>query len=149
MLGSRGGANTDANRRLAMLWGDGDTVKNPIGSTYKNAAANGTVADQLPNGDSLYNHYKQLIAIRKANPEIAYGEFTPLSTSGKAGGFLCSYEGKTVAVLHNTTTEPLQIDLAACTDISFTDIAAIVGVGSADLTGTIVTLDGQTSIVLR
>jgi len=149
MLGSRGGANTDANRRLAMLWGDGDTVKNPIGSTYKNAAANGTVADQLPNGDSLYNHYKQLIAIRKANPEIAYGEFTPLSTSGKAGGFLCSYEGKTVAVLHNTTTEPLQIDLAACTDISFTDIAAIVGVGNADLTGTIVTLDGQTSIVLR
>ena len=30
MRGSRGGANTDANRRLAMLWGDDDGVKDPI-----------------------------------------------------------------------------------------------------------------------
>ena len=35
MKGSRGGAATDANRRLAMLWGDGDTVKNPEGTDYK------------------------------------------------------------------------------------------------------------------
>ena len=28
--------------------------------------SNGTVADQLPDGSSLYNHYKKLIAIRKA-----------------------------------------------------------------------------------
>ena len=31
MKGSRGTASTDANRRLAMLWGDNDTVKDPIG----------------------------------------------------------------------------------------------------------------------
>ena len=29
MKGSRGGANTDANRRLKMLWGDQDTISDP------------------------------------------------------------------------------------------------------------------------
>ncbi len=149
MLGSRGGSNTDANRRLAMLWGDGDTVRNPVGSNYKAEQANGTVADQLPNGGSLYSHYKKLIAIRRANPEIAYGELTPLATSGKAGGFLAEYDGKTVAVLHNTTTDAVTIDLAQITDVSLTTLAAVVGLGNATLEGTVLTIEGQTSVVLR
>ena len=33
MRGSRGSAQTDANRRLAMVWGDGDTTKDPEGNT--------------------------------------------------------------------------------------------------------------------
>ncbi len=149
MLGSRGGAQTDANRRLAMPWGDEDTVRDPIGSNYKAEQSNGTVADQLPNGGSLYNHYKKLIAIRRANPEIAYGQLTPLKTGGKQGGFLASYEGKTVAVLHNTTTDPVTIDLAKITDVPLTALAAVVGLGEATLDGTVLTLGGQTSVVLR
>lgn len=149
MLGSRGSANTDANRRMAMLWGDGDTVKNPIGTNYKGVQANGTVKDQLPNGDSLYTHYKKLIAIRKANPEIAYGTFTALKTNSYAGGFLSTWNNKTVAVMHNTKTEPVTIDLSKITDIHFDALAAIVGEGSATLNGTTLTLDGQTSVVLR
>ena len=149
MLGSRGGANTDANRRLAMLWGDGDPVKNPTGSTYKAEQVNGTVKDQLSNSDSLYNHYKKLIGIRKANPEIACGEFTALSLSGKAGGFLASYQGKTVAVIHNTTTEAVTIDLSTIEGVQFDTLAAIVGLGNATLEGTTLTIEGQTSVVLR
>ena len=59
MRGSRGGANTDANRRLAMLWGDEDQVSNPTGSTY--SASNQietTVADQIASETSLYTYYK-------------------------------------------------------------------------------------------
>lgn len=149
MLGSRGGANTDANRRLAMLWGDEDTIRNPTGSTYTATQANGTVVDQLPDGDSLYNHYKKLIAIRKANPEIAYGKYSPLSTSGKYGGFLCTYEGKTVAVIHNTTKDAVSIDLSQLTDTQLTQLAAIVGVGTASLEGNTLVIEGQTSVVLR
>ena len=149
MLGSRGGANTDANRRLAMLWGDGDTVRNPVGTTYKAEQINGTVADQLGNGNSLYNHYKRLISIRKANPEIAYGQLTPLKTNGKYGGFLCTYEGSTVAVLHNPTSKSVTIDLSTITDIPLHVLAAYAGVGSATLDGTTLTIDAQTSVVLR
>lgn len=149
LRGSRGGANTDANRRLAMLWGDGDTVKDPIGADYDSAGRNGTVADQLPNGKSLYNHYKKLIAIRRANPEIAYGEFKALELEGtKAGGFLSTWQGKTVCVLHNTSTAETQIDLSQIPGFSFESFTA-VGLGSAKIEGTILTLDGQTSVVLR
>ncbi len=149
MLGSRGGANTDANRRLAMLWGDEDTVKNPVGTTYKAEQIHGTVADQLPDGNSLYNHYKRLITIRKANPEIAYGTFEPLKTGGKYGGFLCTYEGKTVAVLHNPTNDTVTFDLSSITDIPFSVLAAYAGVGGATLDGTTLTIDAKTSVVLR
>ena len=149
LRGSRGGANTDANRRLAMLWGDGDTVKDPIGADYDSAGRNGTVADQLPNGASLYNHYKKLIAIRQANPEIAYGDFKALELDGtKAGGFLSTWQGKTVWVLHNTSTDDAKIDLSQIPGFSFESFTA-VGLGSAIIEGTILTLDGQTSVGLR
>jgi glycosidase len=150
LKGSRGGANTDANRRLAMFWGDGDTVKDPEGTTYNSEQTNGSVADQLPDGDSLYNHYKKLILIRKANPEIANGSFQALNNpDSKLGGFLATWEGSTVAVLHNTTTAPLQVDLAVLTDIPLAQISAYAGMGGAVLEGTVLTLDGQTSVVLR
>ncbi len=150
LLGSRGGSNTDANRRLAMLWGDGDTVRDPIGANYGAKQSNGTVAEQLANGRSLYNHYKKLIMIRKANPEIAYGTFHALQGTGsKVGGFLSTYEGKTVMVLHNTTTKAVTVDLSKLSDLSFETLAAIVGMGSAKLEGTKLTIDAQTSVVLR
>ena len=150
MLGSRGGSNTDANRRLAMLWGDGDTVKNPVGANYSAQQANGTVMDQLSDPDSLYNHYKKLIALRKANPEIANGTFTSLNMKeGKVGGFLSQYEGKTVAVIHNTTTDEVTIDLSKYPEIPADVLAGFAGLGNATLDGTILTLAGQTSVILR
>ena len=150
MRGSRGSENTDANRRLAMNWGDGDTVKDPIGANYTVGQSNGTVADQLPDGSSLYNHYKKLIAIRKANPEIAYGDFTPIVIEGsKLGGFLSTYGDSTVAVFHNTSLSSVEIDLSTVTDVEFGELLAYAGVGSATLEGTILKIEGQTSVVLK
>ena len=151
LRGSRGGAMTDANRRLAMLWGDGDTVKDPIGSDYgADRQTPYAVSDLKDNPTSLYNYYKKLLMIRKANPEIARGEFTSLIFKGvKVGGFLCAWNGSTVAVLHNTTQRTISVDLAEATDLSFTEISAIAGFGNATLEGTVLTLEGQTSAVLR
>lgn len=155
LKGSRGGANTDANRRLAMNWGDGDTVTDPEGADYDSGQTNGTVTEHLLNGDSLYNHYKKLIMLRKANPEIAYGEYTPLSVpDSKAGGFLSTYDGQTVAVFHNTSRSAATIDLAQITDVALTQIAGSAGVTnfemeSAVLEGTVLTIAPQTSVILR
>ena len=148
LKGSRGGSNTDANRRLAMLWGDGDTVKDPMGADYAAEQNNGTVADQLPDGSSLLNHYKKVIMIRKANPEIARGEFTPLSIPG-AGGFLSTWNGSTVAVIHNASLESVTIDLSQITEATLTELRAFVGMGGATLEGSTLTLDAQTSAVLK
>jgi protein subunit release factor B len=148
--GSRGSNNTDANRRLGMMWGDGDTVKDPTGANYTAGQTNGTVLEHLPNGDSLYNHYKKLIMIRKAHPEIAYGDFTPLIIEGtKAAGFISTYNGSTVVVIHNATTEAVIIDLSQLTDVNLTVLSAYAGRGDVTLEGTTLTIAAQTSVVLK
>ena len=147
MRGSRGSANTDANRRLAMLWGDGDTVKDPQGSTYdKNDVS---VADQLSREDSLYTYYKRLILIRRANPEIARGDYRALSVpDSKVGGFVSTWKGSSVCVLHNPSQSSATVDLAAL-GLDFSRISAFIGAEEASLEGSVLRLGGQTSVVLR
>ena len=150
MKGSRGGANTDANRRLAMVWGDGDTVKDPEGTTYKaSSQITATAADQKADPDSLYSYYKKLIMLRNANPEIARGEYKALDlTNTKAGGFAATWEGKTVYVLHNTTTDNLMIDLSQVSGDALT-VTAVIGANTAEIHGSFLSLGGQTSVILR
>ncbi len=148
MRGSRGGANTDANRRLAMVWGDGDTVRDPTGTTYsRDKQIEHGAADQIADGASLYSYYKKLIMIRKANPEIARGDYQALSFPGtKLGGFTSTYEGSTVCVLHNPTLNEITVDLSA---LALSEIRAVAGLGEAALNGSELTLGSQTSVVLR
>ena len=148
MRGSRGGANTDANRRLAMLWGDGNPVKDPTGADYsKDKQIKDTVKEQKADEYSLYNYYKKLIMIRKSNPAIARGEYTAVSIEGsKVGGFTATLDGTTVLVLHNPSRSAQTIDLSSMGD--FATLRAIIGLGTAELTGSTLTLDGQTSAVL-
>ena len=152
MKGSRGSADTDSNRRLAMLWGDNDTVRDPAGSTYDRAGqTNGTVKSQLPKKDSLLNHYKKLIALRNANPEIARGIIEPLNFSQYTtfGGFISDYSGSKAAVFHNTGSNELSVDLSLYTDVRFSVIRGFAGKGTAKLSGSILTLAGYTSVVLK
>ena len=151
MRGTRGGSNTDANRRLAMLWGDGDTVQNPEGADYDpSRQITETVSDQIQSADSLYTYYKTLLMIRRAHPEIARGEYRSLSFGDtKLGGFVSSWEGSSVCVLHNTTSDAVTVDLADADASGFSAISAVIGQGSAVLEGTAVTLDAKTSVVLK
>ena len=148
MRGSRGASNTDANRRLAMVWGDGNTVQDPDGSTYDGSKQIQKGAqEQRQDPDSLYTYYKKLLMIRRANPAIARGEYTGVAIEGsKVGGFTSAWEGTTVLVLHNPARSSETIDLSALGD--FSTLRAAVGKGSARLDGASLTIDGQTSVVL-
>lgn len=151
MRGSRGGENTDANRRLAMLWGDGDGIGDPVGSTYplKNQITT-TVADQLQDEGSLYNYYCRLIAVRRRNPAIARGLYTDLKCGQKNfGGFRIDYEGETVGLFHNTSTEAVSYDLSKCKDCAFDEICDYIGMGDAKLEGTMLTVGPQTSVIVK
>ena len=158
LKGSRGSANTDADRRLAMVWGDGDTIKDPSEATYnqKNQQSNGSVADHIGDGESLYNYYKKLIMIRNANPEIARGTYTSLNLQGtNLGGFIADLDGSLCMVLHNTSNKTLTVDLKEITSGNFTKLAAFIGVTSLEdpaetaLNGTQLIIDPQTSVVIR
>ncbi len=148
MRGSRGGSNTDANRRLAMLWGDGNTVKNPVGADYgADKQIKAGVKEQREDPNSLYTYYKKLIMIRKANPAIARGEYKAVSIDGsKVGGFTATLDGVTVLVLHNPGRGYQTVDLSAIG--AFTSLRAVVGMGSAELNGASLDIEGQTSVVL-
>jgi len=155
MRGSRGGEMTDANRRLAMLWGDPeDLIKDPAGSTYaeKNQIQT-TVAEQLEDEGSLLRYYQQLIALRNSVPAIARGSYASLDCSDKKfGGFRIEYEGETVALFHNTWAEEVSYDLSACKGlegVELTKLLGFVGVGEAKLEGNILTLGPQTSAILK
>jgi glycosidase len=114
MRGSRGGANTDANRRLAMLWGDDDLIGDPTGSTYPDEnQIQSSVVEQSEDKESLLNYYRSLIKIRHRYPAIARGIYNSLTTSEKNfGGFLIDYEGEELILLHNTSSEEISFDLS-------------------------------------
>ena len=80
--------------------------------------------------------------------KTAYGEFTALNLSGTyAGGYLATYQGTTVAVIHNTGTEEVVIDLAAA-GVALREISAIAGT-NATIKGDTLTLAPQTTVVLK
>ena len=150
MKGSRGGAQTDANRRLAFFWGDGDTVKDPTGTTYPDSSRLAVSAsEQMNDENSLYNYYKKVIAARRSNPEIAFGDYTPVYISGtKAAGFTAAYNGTCVTVLHNPSGSSVNIDLDKL-DITAEGIRAVLGLEDASLEGGMLHLGAQTSVILK
>ena len=154
MYGSRATSSTDANRRLAMLWGDNDTVKDPPGTTFPaERQVNGTVKKQVKRADSLYTHYKKLLALRKANPEIAVGHYTPLYFEGYNlfGGFLVEHNNVVKGVFHNLSDKPITIDLSPYLNAgtSFNSISGYIGQGKASIKKNTLTLDGMTSVILK
>ncbi len=150
LRGSRGGSNSDANRRLAMLWGDGDGIQDPFGTTYDPAKQiPDTVADQKANEYSLYSYYKKLLSIRAAYPAIARGEYTPVIVpDSKLGGFIADWDGQRVCVLHNTTLSSAKLDLAELGLGDFTQLGDFIGVEEASLADGVLRLGSQTSAVL-
>ncbi len=154
MKGSRGTENTDANRRLAMLWGDGDKVKNPVGSTYSaDKQIKTTVATQLEDENSLCNYYRKLIAIRHKYEAIARGAYTSLDCGSKNyGGFLVEYKEEKIGIFHNTSTEEISYDLKDCKDlagVSFEQLGDYIGCGTAKLEGSVLTIGPQTSVIVK
>lgn len=150
--GTRGSEPTDANRRLIFNWGDGDTVENPPGATWTiDIQTNGSLLDQIGKSDSLYNHYKKLLLLRQANPEIARGIYTPLifEAYDTFGGFLSTYHNSTVGVFHNTSYTSLTIDLSIYTEFEFSVLRGYVGMSNATLNGQTLTIGPMTSVVLK
>ena len=149
MRGSRGSENTDANRRLAMLWGDGDTIRDPVGSTYPAAKQiSTTVADQSADENSLLCYYQKLLAIRHRYPAIARGSYKALNADKKLGGFVITYQDTKLLLLHNTGTEALTFDLNQA-EGDFSKLGAFIGGDSASIQDGILTLGPQTSVILE
>jgi len=147
MKGARGSASTDANRRLAMLWGDDDTVRNPTGSTYaKDKQTNGTVAEQEADKNSLLNYYSKVISLRIKYPEIPRGTYEAINFTSQVGGYKITYNGETTYLFHNVGTEEAEVTL---TDGIAATLRDYIGQGTATLSGSTLKISAQTSVILK
>ena len=143
--GTRGSANTDANRRLKMLWGDGDTVEDPEGSTFVMAKqANGTLQDQLKDKNSLFYHYQKLIRLRKQYPAIARGTYSIIELDGNINGLKVDYNDETIYIVHNINDTKITIN-----NSTFTKMLDYVGFGEAKFNNSTLEIDGYTSVILK
>ena len=148
MRGSRGSEMTDANRRLAMLWGDEDLIRDPEGTTYPaDKQIDSTAATQLEDENSLLRYYNRLLTIRHTYPAIARGTYTSIVTKEKNfGGFSIEYAGETLLLFHNNGTTPVTYDLQ---EYGVSALCDYIGMSDATLDGTVLTLGPQTSAILE
>ncbi len=153
MRGSRGSESTDATRRLAMLWGDGDLIADPKGSTYPaSKQIDSTVATQIEDENSLYRYYCKLLTLRHTYPAIARGSYKAVNAEKNCGGFVIDYEGESLLLLHNNSAEAITVDLATLKlpeGLTFEAVAAYVGAGGAKISGSTLTLEGYTSVIIE
>ena len=95
------------NARTPMQW---NTTKNagfstsektwlPVNPNYEKINAETEENDDT----SILNYYKKLIALRKENPALLFGDFEPLKTKGSIMAYYRGYEGEMVFVLLNLT----------------------------------------------
>ena len=115
--GTRGNANTDANRRLPFIWSEVDDsarCSNPIGADYSGDQQEKGAYDEEKDPNSLLSHYKALVALRGKYPFIKGGTYKRVSplyqTDGETpirtvGFGIITYEGKTYALVHNEEGE--------------------------------------------
>ena len=152
LKGSRGSSNTDANRRLAMNWGDGDGVLDPTGATYeKKKQTNGTVKEQQENPDSQLNYYKKLIKIRNKYPEIARGDYESIVTESTTfGGFKITYGDTVTYLFHNTADNDKSFALADIVgdDADNVTLGSYIGQGEVSIKDGTLSIGPLTSVIL-
>ena len=94
-----------------------------------------------------------MISIRHKYPAIARGTYNAVSCGEKnLGGFYIEYEGDTIGLFHNNSTEELSFDLGDCKGLdgnTFKTVCDFIGTGSAKIEGTVVTVGPQTSVILK
>lgn len=108
-------ANSRDNARTPMHWDNSAHAGFTQGSPWISLNPNFpeiNVAAALEDNDSIFYHYQKLIALRKQNPVIVYGDFIPLFEDHPA---IFAYERKDtdqhLVVLNNFTAEPQTLTL--------------------------------------
>lgn len=106
------GAKPDEEIRTPMLWGGGDPAECTfIKSRYNKKTV--PYAEQKDDPESLYSYVRTLARLRRDTPALLRGELKPLdSASIKVMAYERSYDGQTLLVLNNFSSEPQTANIA-------------------------------------
>ncbi len=105
------GQKPDPNIREPFLWRANDPgIPTWMEAEYTTPATVTPLDKQMSDPNSLYNHYRKLIAFRKDSPVLTFGaiDTTDYQTPGLSS-FYRSYAGDTLLVLHNLTDQTLDV----------------------------------------
>lgn len=105
------GQKPDPNIREPFLWSrNGPGVPTWIKPEYTIPETVTPLDEQKNDPNSMYNHYRKLIAFRKSSPVLTFGSIdtTSYSVTGLSS-FYRSYESDTLLMLHNLTGQPLSV----------------------------------------
>lgn len=138
------GSGNDPSKRAPMYWNtqrDSGTTQPPPECVLPESYPFGSLEEQRFDDDSVYNYYRQLIAIRQAIPAISHGRTTAETAlnTGCVSAFRKTWGEESCIVLMNISPETSQADLSAYADWT---LAA-----SLSAEGTPITLEG-TALVL-
>lgn len=158
LRGSRGAAQTDANRRLPMVWqrvGDEMRPDIPQGTTYNmNEQVQEGVAEGLETPFSLLNHYRKVINIRNKYPWFPLAridnivvdsrQLTVFKLSDK------SNPNTKIYVVHNLYNDERKLDLSSVSDLSlYIDDELITDGVHATLENNVLTVAKYSSVILK
>ena len=146
------GSGNDPSKRAPMYWNaarnDG-TTDPPPECTLPEEYPLGSLEEQAGADGSVYNYYRQAIAIRNAMPVISHGD----TTAETALNVNCvsaqrkTWEDQTCIILMNINTEPAEVDLSGYGDWTLAVSLSADGTPIA-LEGTTLTLSAYGTAIL-
>ena len=119
-IGMTGGGN-DPSKRAPMYWNearDAGTTQPPPECTIPETYPFGSLEEQRNDDDSVYNYYRQAIAIRNALPVISHGRTTAETALNKGcvSAFRKTWNDEKCIILMNISAESAEADLSAYAD---------------------------------
>ena len=108
----------DPSFRAPMVWGGEGTCSPAPGCTLPEEYIFGSLADQREDAGSIYNYYRQAVAIRQALPVISHGVTTPETALnvGCVSAYRKTWNEESCIILMNVSPEAAQVDLSAYAD---------------------------------
>ena len=115
------GSGNDPSKRAPMFWNDlrnDGTTNPPPDCTIPEEYPFGSLEDQIDDPNSIYNFYREAIAIRNALPVISHG----VTTAEETLNVNCisaqrkTWNDQQCIILMNISTEAAQVDLSAYAD---------------------------------
>ncbi|MCD8131686.1 MAG: alpha amylase [Lachnospiraceae bacterium] len=154
-IGMKSKGQSDENKRIPMYWSDTDTTGMTVGPENMEQGITSSFAavdEQLADETSILSYYKEALLMRNQNPEIARGEITIVEelTSEDTAVILKTWEESTIAILYNTDTEAVTIDLTG-TALEGMELQNCLTVGEEEITlaDGVAAMPGQSICVLR
>lgn len=106
----------DQYRRSPFLWGD-STYQTTWLNPYGNSHSSKSLKDQKDDENSLYNHYRTLMNLRKNTPALRYGNYFELWKDSKDlyQGYIRYFKHEdfeqALLIIHNLYTDSIELDV--------------------------------------